>query len=240
MQRKELGIAVVGAGRIGTLRARLAAKHPSVNFLAVSDRDPARARSLAEQAGADFHSGDNIEIISRPEVNAVIVSTPEGQHAAAVCKALELGKPVLVEKPIALTLADAEAAAGLPERREYGVGIVEGERNGLLDQHRLAEFQRLANRGGVLAFGSRDDHRIDFGPRDDFDVVPRVKVGAGLLRERTRARRIAVRNREKIHRRMFCRKSRAQRTDSARAHHCNAKFFELHRFSPEVIASNRS
>ena len=108
MQRKELGIAVVGAGRIGTLRARLAAKHPSVNFLAVSDRDPARARSLAEQAGADFHSGDNLEIISRPEVTAVIVSTPEGEHAAAVCKALELGKPVLVEKPIALTLEDAD------------------------------------------------------------------------------------------------------------------------------------
>jgi len=108
VQRKELGIAVVGAGRIGTLRARLAAKHPSVNFLAIADRDPARAHSLAEQAGADFHSGDNIEIISRPEVNAVIVSTPEGEHAAAVCKALELGKPVLVEKPIALTLADAD------------------------------------------------------------------------------------------------------------------------------------
>ncbi len=84
MQRKELGIAVVGAGRIGTLRARLAAKHPSVSFLAVSDRDPARARALGEQAGADFHSGDNIEVISRPEVNAVIVSTPEGEHAAAV------------------------------------------------------------------------------------------------------------------------------------------------------------
>ncbi len=108
MQRKELGIAVVGSGRIGTLRARLAAKHPAVNFLAVSDRDPARARALAEQAGADFHSGDNVEIISRPEVNAVIVSTPEGQHAAAVCKALELGKPVLVEKPLALTLKDAD------------------------------------------------------------------------------------------------------------------------------------
>lgn len=109
MQRKELGIAVIGSGRIGTLRARLAAKHPAVRFLAISDLDPARARALAGQTGADFHSGDNLEVIARPEVTAVFVSTPEGEHAAPVRRALELGKPVLVEKPIALSLKDAEA-----------------------------------------------------------------------------------------------------------------------------------
>ena len=108
MDRGNLGIAVIGAGRIGTLRARLAAKHPSVGFLAVSDLDPARARALAEQTGADFSSGDNFEVIGRPEVSAVIVSTPEGEHAAPVKRALELGKPVLVEKPIALSRKDAE------------------------------------------------------------------------------------------------------------------------------------
>src|SRR5260370_1129993 len=45
MKQDNIGIAVVGAGRIGTLRARLAAKHPAVRFLAVSDRDPAHART---------------------------------------------------------------------------------------------------------------------------------------------------------------------------------------------------
>ncbi len=108
MKRDELGIAVVGSGRIGTLRARLAAKHPAVNFLAVSDLDPDRARALAEQTEAHFHSGDNTEVIARPEVSAVIVSTPEGEHSAPVRQALELGKPVLVEKPIALSLSDAD------------------------------------------------------------------------------------------------------------------------------------
>ena len=107
MDRRNLGIAVIGAGRIGTLRARLASKHPSVGFLAVSDSDPARARALADQANADFSSGDNFEVIGHPEVSAVIVSTPEGEHAAPVKRALELGKPVLVEKPIALSLEDA-------------------------------------------------------------------------------------------------------------------------------------
>ena len=108
MIRRNLGIAVIGAGRIGTLRARLAAKHPSVDFLAVSDRDPACARALAEQTNADFSSSDNFEVIERPEVTAVIVSTPEGEHAAPVKRALELGKPVLVEKPLALSRVDAE------------------------------------------------------------------------------------------------------------------------------------
>src|SRR5919206_3769578 len=103
-----LGVAVIGAGRIGSLRARLAAKHPSVGFLAVSDLDADRARALADQAGADMHSTNNFELIERPEVNAVFVSTPEGEHAAPIIRALELGKPVLVEKPIALDRSDAE------------------------------------------------------------------------------------------------------------------------------------
>lgn len=105
---KELGIAVIGSGRIGSLRARLAAKHPSVKFLAIADQDIAKAKALAELTSADFYSADNDEVISRPEVTAVFVSTPEGHHAAPVKKALELGKPVLVEKPLAMTLEDAD------------------------------------------------------------------------------------------------------------------------------------
>jgi len=62
-KRSDIGIAVIGAGRIGTLRARLAAKHPAVRFLAISDLDPERARKLAAQAGADFHTGSNEEAI---------------------------------------------------------------------------------------------------------------------------------------------------------------------------------
>src|SRR5947207_3311534 len=73
MKQDNIGIAVIGAGRIGTLRARLAAKHPAVRFLAVSDRDPARAGALAEAAGADVHSTSNEEVIGHPRVTALIV-----------------------------------------------------------------------------------------------------------------------------------------------------------------------
>ena len=108
MTHKQLGVAVVGSGRIGTLRARLAAKHPAVDFLAVSDVDPAKAEALAQQANANFYSASNDDIIAHPNVNAVFVSTPENEHMKPICAALKLGKPVLVEKPIALSRADAE------------------------------------------------------------------------------------------------------------------------------------
>jgi predicted dehydrogenase len=106
--RKELGVAIVGSGRIGTLRATLAAAHPAVRYIAVSDRDPARAKSLAEKIGAQHHSGSNSDVIARPEVNAVIVSTLEVEHSEPVMQALELGKPVLVEKPLAIDLAESD------------------------------------------------------------------------------------------------------------------------------------
>lgn len=125
LETKELGVAVIGSGRIGSLRARLAAGHPAVRFLAVSDLDPSRAEKLAGSAGANLHSGDNDAIISDPRVNAVIVSSSEHQHVAPVLLALELGKPVLVEKPIALTLEDTDeiiavaARTGTPIRVGY-------------------------------------------------------------------------------------------------------------------------
>jgi len=123
MKRKELGVAVIGAGRIGTLRAKLAAKHPSVSFLAISDLDAGRAKALAGEAGADVHSTNNFEMIERTEVNAVFVSTPEGEHAAPIIRALELGKPVLVEKPIALDRNDAERILETLERTKGALRI---------------------------------------------------------------------------------------------------------------------
>ncbi len=108
MQHKQFGIAVVGSGRIGLRRAERAAAHPAVNFIAVSDPDRARAQKLAGKVGADFYSDDNLEIMSRPEVGAVIVSSSEGEHVLPALQAISLGKPVLIEKPIAMRLNEAD------------------------------------------------------------------------------------------------------------------------------------
>ena len=107
-KRHDLGIAIVGSGKIGALRAQMAANHPAVSFVACADADPGRAREVAEKSGAQFHSANNIDVIAHPDVDAVIVSSSEHAHIEPVLAALRLGKPVLCEKPIGLNLADAD------------------------------------------------------------------------------------------------------------------------------------
>ncbi len=148
IERKQLGIAVVGAGRIGSLRARLAAEYPAVNFIAVSDADPARARDLAEKIGAQFHSGDNLAAVSRPEVNAVIVATSEGEHALPVMQALERGRSVLVEKPLALTLAEADGIVAAVEKRKANLRV--GYSRRYKDRYLIAKEQVAQGRLGRI------------------------------------------------------------------------------------------
>jgi predicted dehydrogenase len=121
MHSKTLGIAVVGAGKMGELRAHIAMCHPAVQFLAIADADAARAAHVAEKAGAQFHSSDNLDVVSRPEVNAVIISSSEHAHVEPIIQAVELGKPVLCEKPIGLSLEDADRVMEAIERNNGNV-----------------------------------------------------------------------------------------------------------------------
>jgi myo-inositol 2-dehydrogenase / D-chiro-inositol 1-dehydrogenase len=146
--RKDLGIAIVGAGRIGALRAQLAAGHPAVRFIAIADVDAARARDLAQKVGAAFHSADNLQAISHPEVDAVIVATSEGEHTAPVLQALERGKAVLVEKPIALDLAGADRILAEAARRNADLRV--GYSRRYKKRYLIAKEQVLQGRVGRI------------------------------------------------------------------------------------------
>ena len=152
MQCKDLGLAIVGAGRIGGLRARLAAGHPAVRTIAVSDRDPARARELAQRVGAQFHSGDNEEAMARPDVDAVIVSTSEGEHLSPILTAIALGKPVLVEKPLGLTLSEADQILQAIEQR--GADVRVGYSRRYKERYLIAKEQIVQGRLGKLVGGA--------------------------------------------------------------------------------------
>jgi len=154
METKGLGVAVVGSGRIGTLRASLAASHPAVQFLAVSDLDPKRANDLAENVKADFSSGDNLDVISHPDVDVVIVSTSEHEHFLPISQALELGKSVLVEKPIALSLEEANQIVAKSE--ETGALIRVGYAQRFKRRYLSAKEQILQGLlGDILAITGR-------------------------------------------------------------------------------------
>lgn len=115
---KQLGIAVIGSGRIGTLRAEMARRHPAVRFLAVADLDRDQVDKLAARVGADHHTTDPLSLIARDDIDAVFVSTPESAHVEAVIAALEAGKPVLVEKPLAMTLDGADRILAVLHERQ--------------------------------------------------------------------------------------------------------------------------
>lgn len=154
MKNDQLGVAVIGSGRIGSLRAQMAAVHPSVKFLAVSDSDKSRADILTQKTGANLSTDNNFEAISHPDVNAVFVSTPEHEHVEPVVQALESGKPVFLEKPLALTLEDADQILAAVKRTGVEVHIGYSRRH---DRRWMMTKEQIAQGriGEILGIQSR-------------------------------------------------------------------------------------
>lgn len=119
-----VGVAVIGAGSIGTLRAEISHRHPSVDFLAVCDVDEDKVRRLADSTGADVWSTDAAEIVTRDEVDAVIVASTEDAHYEPAMAAIRSRKHLLVEKP--LTILPDEGHKLLAAADEYGVRVYTG------------------------------------------------------------------------------------------------------------------
>lgn len=117
-----IGVAVIGCGTIGRLRAQVAHRHPSVRWLGVCDIDEAKAAALAADCEADFWTTDADELINRAEVDTVIVSTTENAHFEPTMAAIAAGKHTLVEKPFAIEQSEGEqmlAAAAEKSVRLY-------------------------------------------------------------------------------------------------------------------------
>ena len=105
---KRIGLAIVGAGRVGLFRGEVAARHPMVDFIGVADLRKERLSLLQEKIGADFVTADFRELLARPEVTAAIISTDEHLHVEPILAAVERKLSLLVEKPLATGLADSE------------------------------------------------------------------------------------------------------------------------------------
>jgi myo-inositol 2-dehydrogenase/D-chiro-inositol 1-dehydrogenase len=108
-----IGVAVLGAGRMGRVHVRNLGAIPNANVVVVADPDPVAAEKGRELAGAKRASLDPMEAVHDPEVEAVVIVTPTTTHAALIEAALRAGKAVWTEKPIAQELADTKRIVDL-------------------------------------------------------------------------------------------------------------------------------
>ena len=106
-------IALLGAGRIGRLHARVLAPQTEVSEIIVADVDPGRARELA----AEFN-GRAVESVEEAldSADAVVIATPTDVHATLVRAAVERGLPTFCEKPLAFDLGETADLVGRVER----------------------------------------------------------------------------------------------------------------------------
>lgn len=115
-RRDPIEVGVIGTGWCGGIRAVAAAGSAMVSKLHLAEIDESRLAEVAEMTGADRATTDWEEIIADPAVAAVMVSTtPETLHYPMAKAALEAGKHVLLEKPMALTLEEADELVEIAE-----------------------------------------------------------------------------------------------------------------------------
>ena len=103
-----IGLAIVGAGRVGLFRGEVAARHAQVDWIGIAEKNPERAQFVAGKIGADLITSDYRELLRRPEVTATIISTDEHLHVDPVLLAVEQKHALMIEKPLATELADSE------------------------------------------------------------------------------------------------------------------------------------
>src|ERR671924_1145045 len=121
---KRIGLAIIGAGRVGLFRGEVAARHPAVDWIGVADPKPDRAKLVGDKCKAELITTDYGELLARPEVTAAVIATDEHLHVDPILAAVERGLSLLIEKPLSTELA--ESARVLREIQKSGVDAVVG------------------------------------------------------------------------------------------------------------------
>lgn len=123
----KIGLAIVGCGTIGRIRAELARAYPGIGWIGLCDLKSDIGETLANDIQADFFTNDFRALLTRPEVTATIVSTDENFHYAPTMLAVEQGHALFIEKPLA---TDARQSAEiLSAITSAGVDAVVGYTN---------------------------------------------------------------------------------------------------------------
>ena len=153
-----IGVAVIGAGGMARgFHLPSLAKLPGCRVEAIADANPSTAKQYAERFGARYCTTDYREVLADDAVEAVVITTRHNLHTEMALAAAEAGKHIFVEKPLALTVPDAEAICEAVERN--GVLLTIGFNRRFAPHAQLAKtaFDKLAAPKMVL-------YRCNAGP----------------------------------------------------------------------------
>jgi len=171
-------VAVIGVGAFGKNHARVVSQNPRAKLEYVVDSDAARARAVAQEFGARAAS-DYREVIGH--VDAAIVAVPTKAHAEVGCALLDAGIDVLVEKPIAPTVEEADRliAAAESKTRILQVGHLERFNPVVLELERLSRLPLFfeIHRMSVFTFRSLDVDVVLDLMIHDLDIVLALAKG---------------------------------------------------------------
>lgn len=131
---KELGVGIIGCGTIAPNYAKSVAELPGARLVAVADIIPEKARKFAETHGAQAWYDDYRALLERDDVDLVCICTPSGLHGQIGIDAARAGKHVLTEKPMDVTLEQADRL--IEACRSAGVKL------GVVFQRRFAGISR--------------------------------------------------------------------------------------------------
>ena len=171
-------VAVIGVGAFGKNHARVVSQNPRAKLEYVVDAAAAKAQVVAQEFGAKAAS-DYREVIG--QVDAAIVAVPTKAHAEVGCALLDAGIDVLVEKPIAPTVeqADRLIRAADDKRRILQVGHLERFNPVVLELERLARLPLFfeIHRMSVFTFRSLDVDVVLDLMIHDLDIVLALAKG---------------------------------------------------------------
>ena len=162
------GFALIGCGTISRKHVHALKSLPGARLLACFDLDPARAESAAAQAPGARAARTLEEALATPGVSAVTVCTPSGTHAAVGIAAARAGMHVVVEKPLALTLAQADEMIAACDETGVKLFVVKQNRfnRPVRAARRALEEGRLGRLflGGARVLWHRDQRYYDSEP----------------------------------------------------------------------------
>lgn len=150
-KQEQYNVAVIGAGAIGNQHIDSFQKHPAAKVVALAEVSPERGREAADKYGVPDLVTDYKQLLAREDIDIISIALPNYLHAPVGLEALQAGKNVMIDKPIATNAGDA--AQLVEEAKKQGTLLMVGQNNRMTDKVQTAKQLINAGKLGDLYHG---------------------------------------------------------------------------------------